>query len=463
MLRVKSVGQRGTVLIVVGAARIEWGVLSQGQWMHDSIQSLDIAPEETESSHLSALMMRAEMMLSNWLNTKAKDDDFLIGEVRATVADCWLAQVEVPWGAMMTKSSSAQRFVRDNLSVAGFVIGMDDILRVGDGRFGAPRLAVAYPADLMAMLMHLAKQLNASLSSVLPLSVQVWRQTQSSAHLGTRVMAVQDETLLLFVRGNTELTDVKVKPSNVWGSGDSIAAVCEQWQRMQLRDIELSTVNSLWVLSLMDGSSPHWIQGLVAISLPEQTTGLRVSSRLHLAHLAMKQTSVLDACEPHPKLSVLGRVAFCLMLIITITLIMYASYVAKQSNELLREVAVSRPVIRPVSQSLLWSTDELHRVSATNAAIRQLNLPITDLFQTLAAPQDIATAVLKIEVIAGDGGQRTAVKITAEAATAKDMARYVESVAKRKPFTETYLTQHEVLSSIPSRPYRFSMEAVWSK
>jgi hypothetical protein len=108
------------------------------------------------------------------------------------------------------------------------------------------------------------------------------------------------------------------------------------------------------------------------------------------------------------------------------------------------------------------SRDEQARVPAVNAAIREMNLPVSALLQALQPPRDIRVAVLGVDVLGASPGATTGIKITGEARTGAEMARYVAFVSSRKPFTGAYLTRHEIDDTTPERPYRFTVEAAWN-
>lgn len=111
-----------------------------------------------------------------------------------------------------------------------------------------------------------------------------------------------------------------------------------------------------------------------------------------------------------------------------------------------------------------WSRDDLRRIKAVNAAIRQMNIPIAELLGTLQPPSGIDVAVLNVDV-SGYGEQDVdadgRVKITAEARTGAGMAWYVGYLAERKHFSDVYLIHHEIAERQPDQPYRFSLEAKW--
>jgi hypothetical protein len=58
-------------------------------------------------------------------------------------------------------------------------------------------------------------------------------------------------------------------------------------------------------------------------------------------------------------------------------------------------------------------------------------------------------------------GGSSSVKISAQARSGADMARYVAYVAQRRPFGSAYLVRHEIATEAPDRPYRFTVEAQW--
>ena len=157
-------------------------------------------------------------------------------------------------------------------------------------------------------------------------------------------------------------------------------------------------------------------------------------------------------------------------------LVVVATLMAAQA---VRSVMTTRDLTRALAttqtqqtagQRTTWSREELAKVQAVNAAVRELNLPIAALLRALEPARDIHVAVLSVETTGGAGvaGGAAAevggasVRIEAEARTSADMLRYVAFVSERKPFTRAYLTQHEVRSATGERPYRFTVEAPWS-
>jgi hypothetical protein len=100
-----------------------------------------------------------------------------------------------------------------------------------------------------------------------------------------------------------------------------------------------------------------------------------------------------------------------------------------------------------------------------NAAVRELNLPISALLAALQPPADLRVAVLGVDVTSGAqaAAGTSSVKISAQARAGADMARYVAYVAQRRPFDSAYLVRHEIAGDAPDRPYRFTVEAAWKE
>lgn len=137
---------------------------------------------------------------------------------------------------------------------------------------------------------------------------------------------------------------------------------------------------------------------------------------------------------------------------------------SEYAQSLLKRLEAKTVISNTMQPQVVWSRQELLRVQAVNAAIRELNVSITPVLRALQPPQDIRVAVLSIDmpgVVSADSGQASVLKITAEAFTGADMTRYVSFVADQYPITSAYLAHHEVTETLPERPYRFTMEAKW--
>lgn len=97
------------------------------------------------------------------------------------------------------------------------------------------------------------------------------------------------------------------------------------------------------------------------------------------------------------------------------------------------------------------------QITAFNRAIRRLNVPWRDLFDTLeqATPQTVA--LLSLEPHA----DRSVLKLSAEAATVNDMIDYVQRLKLRPGIESVQLDKHQVDAKDPYHPVRFSLALRW--
>jgi len=97
------------------------------------------------------------------------------------------------------------------------------------------------------------------------------------------------------------------------------------------------------------------------------------------------------------------------------------------------------------------------QVTAINRAVRRLNVPWRDLFDTLeqATPQTVA--LLSLE----PNADRSVLKLSAEAATVDDMIEYVQRLKSRPEIESVHLSKHQVDAKDPYHPVRFSLALNW--
>ncbi len=106
----------------------------------------------------------------------------------------------------------------------------------------------------------------------------------------------------------------------------------------------------------------------------------------------------------------------------------------------------ARPLVIPEARAL-----------RINAAIQQLNLPWSDVFDAIedATPKNIALVSIEPDA------KKQTIKGQAEALTSDDMIEYVERLKKQSLFVNVLLLKHEVNQQDPYKPYRFDFEAQW--
>jgi len=428
----------GTLIVAVGALRVEWGVMARGQWLPDSVSALSIAPLGADAT-LAGVCAALERVQA----------EAGVARLRAVVADKWLAVAAVPWSAALQEAARADAFARGQLQQAGHELQPADTLRLDDAGFAQPRLAVAYPAPLLDALHALAGRSRARLASVLPTSAAAWAVAARGAAL-----AVLDQGQLVLARGARRLADVTQREGGV-------AELQGLWQRMRLRDPRLATAAELSVLDLAPTPEPpaQAVPGFTAIELPLQARAM--SRALQLAGLAAAQRLAIDAVPPQAPATPLRWAVAAAVLLLAGGLSLQAWQAVQRVNGLQQQWEAAQVRSAPAAPAAL-GRDEQARVPAVNAAIREMNLPVAALLQALQPPRDIRVAVLGVDVLGATPGATAGIKITGEARTGAEMARYVAFVSSRKPFTGAYLTRHEIDETAPERPYRFTVEAAWN-
>lgn len=387
------------------------------------------------------------------------------GAMRVLVADPWLMACRLPWSDALLHPATAEAFARARLTAAGFDVQPADVVRLGDSPYLQPRRAVGYPAALMAALARVAQAWGGAPGSVVPLSEVAWQWTARK-----RVGAPGDPLAVWFpggtlvLQGDSRLIDVAARfVGEVHAEPATQAqALATLWQRMGLRNPRLAQAVTLRGLNLWPDSPPWPALGLPLADVGP--VGTDVAPLLVLA--AGFAGSALDAVQGGGRRgSVVLRVAAAALLALSLVLAKDAhdhwrvnqDFARLEQSDPGRRLAELKPGARELSR------DEAVRVGAVNAAIRELNMPVSALIGALQVPRDLRVALLSVDMTGAStmpqGG--ATVKVVAEARTGAEMARYVAHIADRRPIARAYLMRHEVQQSNPARPYRFTVEAVW--
>lgn len=375
--------------------------------------------------------------------------------MQVVVSDAWLAGVSMPWSAALADGARAGQAARVHLAQAGFSLGTRDVIRSGDGAFGAPRLVLGYPAALLEALTQAAAQVQARLDSVLALSAAAWPLEPGRAP----VLAVTDGGAIVLASGRagcaSELTVRRL------AAGQPVEQqLATLWQRQCLRDPQLASRQQVRWLDLAAGAAaPAPKAPFIALAMPGPAAA-GGSAALRLAATVRPGCNSLDAV---PRAASPRAVAPMLVAaLLAGAALLHAWQSARAAGEMAARLQPAPASVAPAPSQVDWSRAEKARVPAVNIAIRELNLPIAAILRALEPPRGMRVAVLGVTTApATAAGQASRVKIVAEARTGAEMARYVAFLAERKPFTGAYLSEHEIDESVPERPYRFTLEASW--
>jgi hypothetical protein len=454
---------RQTLFLWIGERRVQWGLLV-GRGSRSTWRELGEAgiPDTAGTPALSALCA----VLQEQLPRELPQDCAHGLELRVIVADAWLFAVPIPWNPAMSRKRSALAFARDYLSRLGFAVAPDDEIRLDDAPYGASRLAVAYPSELLQAIRQCALRWHVYWRLLRPVSVLAWNALGRKRRVEAMAILNENDVILCLAgarrwTGQTHLQDIRTQPHVP--NSPVAEALPLAWKRLCLRrpqTLEIQEALALdasgtlktqaaradWPPPFIPPDDPSWrclrpdAHWLRACRGAQALDGHALPPRRHWRHWLLLGMAMLVA----------GGIVFET----------WRQFVDAQASRSAYEA--SRQTHRKLPP-VPWSREEQTRIGAVNAAIRQLNLPIEAVLHALRPPRDIRVAVLQVETAsAATGDVANTLKITAEAPSSAEMTRYVAYVSDRRPFTRAYLTHHELLDEGNPERFRFTMEAQWN-
>lgn len=448
--------------LVLGVRRVCWGaVLGRAygaRW--ECWGTVDIP--EAGSGNRSALM-RALSNLPEMPFSLAPAG----ARLHVWMDDFWVPMDMLPWGDALKDEGTALSSAREVLREHGHDVRHADRIRLDDMPWGQPRLAVAYPDEVIGWIEDQARRWSTALASVRVASIAC-RAAQERRTRKSALAVLLDDRLVL--TGPTELRTIPLasdSPSRESGV-ELIRQIENGWARLVLRYPSWVTVTQVPLVNCQS-SGDQLDEVPVPFALIHPMGSPTDSAQEPLGHVLVEQS--LKA-RPHPLDAVADRrstrvtlvslaMVFCLGL-------MLLGLVAKrqfQVKELLA-AAVSKhsATVSATNTATPLSKLELARVPAVNQAVRQLNLPVQALLHALEPPKDLMVAVLSVDSV-GQGapsGQASSIRIVAQTPNSADMTRYVAFVGDRRPFTGAYLRKHEWVDGASQKQVRFTVEATWN-
>jgi len=138
---------------------------------------------------------------------------------------------------------------------------------------------------------------------------------------------------------------------------------------------------------------------------------------------------------------------------------LYSIYTISDKNQALDDAIVRAEKIQKNSRPQFAKEIVIPEARALmiNAAIQQLNLPWSDMFDAIEAATPANIALVSIE----PDPKKQLIKGAAEALTSDDMITYIERLKKQPLFADVVLVKHEVNQQDPYKPYRFEFQAQW--
>jgi hypothetical protein len=466
--------REGTLFIVIGAQSVECGFKTglgnRGNWLKTSFNKVPLRLSPDINAPYEAVENALEEM-GALLKQRRSDQNLgqlIVGGLHFIVADQWLAVTTVPWSRSVSDAAGADAYARSQLASAGFAVDFADTVRLEEATYGTPRLAVSYPATLMQIISTWSKKLGTTNISILPMSVVMWNGVTRQQSGKMPALGLMHDGLTLIMRSDAQagrrMQEVFARNTNV-DPDQALQSLREQWQRTRIRDQRLKPTQRLPILNIgqeeISLSQPD--ADVEQIRLPSYAKHPVIPPILQIAALSQHQRLSLDALPQAQPISLFKTLLSLAALALAGVLVFQAWQTRSQLQGIESSLTnKTAPVQQTTKVSL--SREELARVPVINKAIRELNMPISALLRALNPPRDIRVAILSVETTGTDQvaeKKQATVKIQAEARSDADMTRFVAYVAERQPFIGAYLTHHEVVESLPEKPYRFTLEATW--
>lgn len=155
-----------TLLIVIGARRIDCGVMAGNAWRRRSVPGIPFAPQtegllaalrqlpgfqSTPAANPAAVETGEPIVETGRARVDTRvDKRSAITQIKVLISEAWLPTISVPWNpaACMT-AATARTYAQVQLRAAGFEFSSADEIRLDDAPYGQPRMVVAYPSVLL--------------------------------------------------------------------------------------------------------------------------------------------------------------------------------------------------------------------------------------------------------------------------------------------------------------------------
>lgn len=398
-------------------------------------------------------------------------------DIHVIASERWLQSLSVPWSQALLRKETEQAFLRDQFLASGVVLAPADVLQIGDGPEGQPRLAVLYSGQLIQALLKWSSQLGGALISVQPLYLAGWallRQSatrmssrEKSSQPSWRMLALSDKDSVTLVYGGA---GISTESGVIEGinhryadlTSDELGGVQIAWRRFILRNPHFNALKEIPILNVSSGSlvfvSQDDIQRPVNELLNIGIADLVRAASVMAGH-PLRLENVAPRWKPWHWLMLMGLLltVFFLAIRIGVSTSEHRNITSKISE--IHRSAAGLQVVKS------WSKEEINRVQSINRAVRDLNVPVDALLEALIPPKDIKVAILGMETVGkalSVSSTTSSIKLTGQACSTADMARYVAFVSDRKPFTGASLLRHEFSEKLGRCPYKFTVEAKWS-
>jgi hypothetical protein len=442
----------------VGSTQVQAAVCIQGAWHTDSLVTVPItsARQPGDQASWDSLAKALELLnqamkpkLSKWVGQRLK--------MHVVLAHEWIDQASLPWTNGLANGMSAAA-IRTGISEQMGSTEAQDEVRAEASGWQKPRWALVYKKRLMELLESCAQTLNLVAETLLPEAAVVGTAVTVNTRAQFVCAYVADQTLRMLEIQKGKVYAVLQRP--MVGEQDS-KAVAQVWQGVSLRSPHWQEQE--FILLTDAKTSTQGVQATFRTQPWPQASQASIPCMLRALSQMAGSRHDLNAFDTRNRGA---RLLAILPLLLMGLLIIGLGGKWLQDAQRLKQVRLSNAsVLQGVSAkqpSNSLNKAQLEQMAASNAAIRQLNLPVEQLLKALQAPKDIRVALLGVDLNdAGSESSLPKLKVNAEALTGEDAARYVAFLADRKPFVSAYMVRHEIQQNMPEKAWRFTMELTW--
>lgn len=438
--------------LVVGARVVEAGVFDGAQF--EAIARVEFSANGADLSGLAVAVSDAIASLG-----EIAKEQRVPCPCRVIVSDFWLYATELPWsGRLAGSAESVNANIREQFETTGWDVTDADCIRSDDAGALQPRLAMLYPAALLAAIRNAAKSHGLALESIRPLSTLALKLAQASR---PDALAILEDEVSIFVAVRAgRLADLSIAVT-----AKPCAEALVAWRRHRLLASTSAAASTLAVLDLSGHPAPESlgsdVQNLTAPTAID-AAGKPVNAMLAFALGNSKhRRHPLDAVQPSPRRTILHLVTALALLGMV-----FGAVQARQSTaqlaELQSEALAAVPVPPPRAPALTKAENaQWQRVQEIT---REINAPIGSLMATLKSPADIDVQVVSTDVdaaVVGSTDSARPITVQAESHQALDMQRYVDYLANRPSLVSATLVRHDLTDGNAGSIYRFTVEATW--
>ncbi len=377
--------------------------------------------------------------------------------LQVLVSARWLPAQVLSWSDALARVSTARRHAADLLAAAGFEPTLADEIRICEGGYRRPAVAVMYPRRLIDALEQFALRLGFGLSAIVPLqsAVRVCLRAE-----GLSAIAVGDgpHGSILEIDGDTVMWmpgQMQTGPAN-----EAPGHMARRLARRLLLRKPVFRADQVGVVDLDADVTDGWSRGTQREPAMGQSAAERpiLRDRIVATCLGSQARSSLDLTFRTARMTPAQSLVAALSISVATLSVVVASWARPSEAKWTR---LAGPGYALVESAATTPTDRA-RVKAVNAAIRELNLPLDDLATSLSPPRDVRVGMVSLALASAQSAdRRSTLLLTADARSAIDMTRYIAYLADRSAIQRPTLVSHQVMEGEPGRPYRFSVEMTW--